>query len=307
MFDGELYFKRQKNLRGEYPDVYKYDILPHEFKVQTVHIWRNCIGYDHYTESNSSRRKLLRQSYDLLCEELGVFELTKNETILYNKVGSYLDNIQRFFLLDNNTEVLLSVIELMTKIIQQLKGVDSLTTTNIISKLNRRFKEHGIGYQYEASQIIRIDSEFIHSEVVKHTLALLSNPLYRGAEEEFLEAHNHFRHSNYADVLSECLKSFESTMLAICDKHDWNYNKKANANTLVNICMENGLIPTFWLDHFNSLRNILTSSVATPRNKLDGHGQGNQKRVVPDYLAAYVLHMTASTIVFLAKAEETLV
>ncbi|WP_374220407.1 hypothetical protein [Psychrobacter sp. CMS30] len=32
----------------------------------------------------------------------------------------------------------------------------------------------------------------------------------------------------------------------------------------------------------------------------------NNEKVIPEYLASYVLHMTASTILFLAKAEQAL-
>jgi hypothetical protein len=51
---------------------------------------------------------------------------------------------------------------------------------------------------------------------------------------------------------------------------------------------------------------MLESSVPTARNKTSGHGQGAAIQIVPDHLAAYVLHMTASTIVFLVKADEAL-
>ena len=53
-------------------------------------------------------------------------------------------------------------------------------------------------------------------------------------------------------------------------------------------------------------RSMLESSVPTGRNKLSGHGQGSTPTTVPDYLVAYMLHMTASTIVFLAEAELSL-
>ena len=40
---------------------------------------------------------------------------------------------------------------------------------------------------------------------------------------------------------------------------------------------------------------MLESSIPTGRNKLSGHGQGTTPVSVPDYLVAYMLHMTAST------------
>ena len=39
---------------------------------------------------------------------------------------------------------------------------------------------------------------------------------------------------------------------------------------------------------------------------LSGHGQGATPTTVPDHLVAYMLHTTASAIVFLAEAEKNL-
>ncbi|MDE2740031.1 MAG: hypothetical protein OXI58_00435 [Gemmatimonadota bacterium] len=97
-----------------------------------------------------------------------------------------------------------------------------------VEELNNRFKEHGVGYQFTNGQIICIDSEFIHTEVVKPALKLLDQQHYAGLE----------------------------------------------------------------------------SSVPTGRNKLSGHGQGTTPVSVPDHLVAYMLHMTASAIVFLAEADK---
>ena len=35
-----------------------------------------------------------------------------------------------------------------------------------------------------------------------------------------------------------------------------------------------------------------------------GHGQGPKEIVVPEYIASYILHLTASNILLLAKADE---
>ncbi len=44
MKDYELFSKRQKRLRGEVPDVYQYETIPQELRVQVVHIWRDVLG-----------------------------------------------------------------------------------------------------------------------------------------------------------------------------------------------------------------------------------------------------------------------
>ena len=222
---------------------------------------------------------------------------------------SYSQNISKYFLTEKNIEKALSVVELMvgfTKIFAD-QYPHGINISDTIEEMNQRFRENGVGYQYENDQIIRVDSEFIHAEAVKLALQLLSNPIYKGAQEEFLKAHEHYRHGRYDSALTDCLKAFESTMKIILDKHGWEYDKNRDtASKLINCCIRNELIPKFWTDHFTSLNNMLTSSIPTPRNKLSGHGKGNDDIEVPEHLIQYVLHMTASTIVFLIKADESL-
>ena len=173
--------------------------------------------------------------------------------------------------------------------------------------MNYRFREHGVGYQYESGEIIRVDSQILHSEAVKPTLTFLSRQMYEGANEEFLKSFEHYRKGDYKECLNECLKAFESTMKAICDKRSWVYDpSRSTANVLIGVCFANELIPNFLQTQFNSLRTSLESGVPTTRNRLGGHGQGSSPVVVPEYLAGYLLHLTASTILMLAKAEEAL-
>ena len=76
-----------------------------------------------------------------------------------------------------------------------------------------------MGYRYESGQIIRVDSEFTHSEVVKPALLMLSDPMYEGANAEFLSAHEHYREGRYKECLNECLNAFESCIKSgICSE-----------------------------------------------------------------------------------------
>ena len=40
----DIFSKRQKRLRGEFPDVYQYETIPNELRVQVIHIWRDAFG-----------------------------------------------------------------------------------------------------------------------------------------------------------------------------------------------------------------------------------------------------------------------
>ena len=177
---------------------------------------------------------------------------------------------------------------------------------NAIHELNVRFRESEIGFQYESPEIIRVDSQHIHSNVVKPTLALLKSKIYKGANEEFLSAYVHYRYKRYKESLNECLKSFESVLKSICEKRKWDYEKTDTAKKLINIVISSGILPSFLESQMNSIKSLMESGIPTIRNKLSGHGQGTDAIDVPEYIVSYMLHLTATTILFLIQAEQNL-
>ena len=89
--------------------------------------------------------------------------------------------------------------------------------------------------------------------------------------------------------------------------HKWAYKKTDTSKALIKgLCLRRNLIPDFWQQQLASLRSMLESSIPTGRNKLSGHGQGSNTIRIPDYIVAYKLHMTSSTLVFLINAEKVL-
>lgn len=305
----DLYSKRQKELRGEVPDVYTYESIPQPLKVQIVHIWRDALGHEsEYHNSHVGTYRAYKFIVETLCREYGVFSLPGAKD--YGD-RNYLSELSNFLLQQQDVEKALDAIELSFRYIDgRTRYLDRANASKradaAIDELNARFREHGIGYQFTDGEIIRVDSELLHVEAVKPALAILRSPEYAGAQAEFLKAHEHYRHGRMKEALSECLKSLESVMKAICAKRRWSHDPNATSKTLLQLLFDNGLIPSFWTQHFSALRSTLESGVPTARNKLGGHGQGTQVVRVPEHLVAYVLHMTASSIVFLAEAERTL-
>jgi hypothetical protein len=146
-----------------------------------------------------------------------------------------------------------------------------------ISDLNQRFQNHAIGYQYANGQIIRIDSQYVHAEAVKPALAVLQEPGFSGAQDEFMQAHRHYREGNNKEAINEALKAFESTMKCICERRHWNYDKtKATAKPLLDVLFANALVPAFLQSSFAGLRSVLEGGVPTTRNRTSGHGQGSE-------------------------------
>ena len=295
----DIFSKRQRRMRGEFPDVYQYDDLPTTFRTQVVFILTDLFSY----EEGPWRNKWFKSIHNILAREFGVFRL-------YDRANNPWDEVTQFFLTTTNVDDALSVIELSFSAAgpaQQQEPFISfkLTPSKAVEELNTRFMEHGIGYQFESNQIVRIDSKFLHQEVVKPALQLLQAKHYAGANEEFRKAHEHYRHQRYGEAVSECLKALESTLKVICKKRKWPYSADtATAKTLLAVIFEKGLVPGYLKSKFTGLRTVLESGVPTIRNRESGHGAGEEPRHIPQHLAAYVLHLTASAIVFISRCDD---
>lgn len=300
----DLFSKRQRRARGDVPDVYIYDKLPQELRVQIVHIIQDAFGEDHYGTHEAEKAYAFVKN--TLCREYGLFELIDHPRSDQHSVFNFLLN-------EKSIERAFDVVELCFKVINRVIAEDQsyryntnrkIETDEAINELNDRFKEHGIGFQFESNELIRMDSEFLHAEAVKPTLAILRSNDFKGANEEFLLAHEHYRHGRNKECLVDCLKAFESTMKTICKIRGWATQPNDTAKALLATCFTNGLLPTYLDSQFASLRSTLESGVPTVRNKNGGHGQGVEPVVVPEYLARYALNLTATSILFLVEVHE---
>jgi hypothetical protein len=308
----DIFSKRQARSRGEVPDVYNYDDLPRPLRVQIIHIWMDTLGNQIEAGLCDGPKAAYPYIVNALCKEYGQYFLVTPDNPY--EARNYCWEMATFFEREQNVERALDVVELSFQVIDiKARSPRYLSRQNAneiaddaIATLNNRFKEHGVGYRYSDRQIIRIDSEFLHSEAVIPVLRLLNQTHYAGAQDEFLTAHAHYREGRGKEALNECLKAFESVMKTICDRRRWTLPSRPTANTLIQVCFDNNLIPAYLEAHYNALRTMLDSGIPVIRNKTSAHGQGVSVTEVPDHLVAYMLHMTASAIVFLAEADRAL-
>lgn len=323
----DLFSKRQKRQRGDVRDGYVYDSVPEALRVQIWQLIENASSiYTYPAESN-----LYKPVVNILRREYGTSHLLEPNS----RIQDFRTELEEFFLTETDALKVLDVVELCFSTIhlakqeglhsvpwfisairpkraetqRQPRASDAIEEFNerfsdAIKELNARFLEHGIGYEFSNNKIIRIDSKFVHAEVVKPALTIVDKKRYHGVQDEFLKAHEHYRHGNYKESLNECSKAFESMLKTICDKRKWKYGKRASAKNLIDICLKKELVPSFWQSHFSSLVSMLEGGIPTARNQLSAHGQGTTPTSVPKYLVGYALHMTASVIVFLEGADK---
>ena len=306
----DIFSKRHKKSKGNTPDVYQYDTLPVPFRIQVVHILDGVFGgYEGVARVTSEQEDWFHKIQSTLAREYGVFRLDQKSSDIHEEVLN--------FILQAEPKEVLDTIELSFRLAENI-GSEQLSqhkkwgrprelftpVEDALAELNHRFLEHGIGYQYDSGQIIAINSQFLHEEVTKSALVLLRDSDFSGAETEFLKAHKRYREQQYEDVISESLKAFESTLKIICSQKKWTYDNNATAKQLIEKVFAKGLIPNYLQSKFSGLRSTLEGGVPPTRNRKSGHGRGNEPRHIPRYLAGYVLHLTASTIVFLVNASK---
>jgi len=311
----ETFSKRKKRLANAgKTEIYQYEDLPDTFRVQVVYIWRDALGRfyipgDYSSVAAAASNIFWETIHDTIAKETGLFYLGKVEQSIDARCVHYLQSA--------STEGALDIIELSFRVIDRFvrKKLPDLYPQGCgicllpdaaIEDLNHRFKEHGIGYQYGNGILFQIDSQFLHAEAVKPALTLLNTKGFEGPAQEFMDAFDHFRHGKNKEAADAALKSFESTMKAICAKRKWTYDSKATAKPLLDILITKGLIPISMESHFTGLRVAMESGLPTIRNTSSGHGQGPVPRELPEHFAAYALHLLAANIVFLIEAEKVL-
>jgi hypothetical protein len=302
----DIYSKRKKRLAGQVPDVYTYDNIPLALRNQIVFVADDIVNdvFGHTLKENV---------YDFISRTLSR-EWGTPFLIPHGDLYECDKEVRKAICEVVDTDHCLDIVELILQVSHDHVNDDNNGTPPSakealdlhVEELNYRFKEHGIGYEYSNAQIIRIDSQLLHAEVVKPAIALLSEPGFEGAHDEFLAAHEHFRHRRYKEALNDALKAFESTIKVIAGIRHWPINKGDTANKLVKACMDNGLIPAYYQSHISALTNLLVGGVPGIRNAEGGHGQGAVVKEIDPHVVAYTLHMTASAIVLFVQSYKAL-
>ena len=300
----DTFAKRMERARNAgKPVIYEYDELPEKFRVQAVYILRDLLDAMDWDGWNGW--EWIHKAFG---RETGLFDLIDGG-------GNSEYQCLNFIIRSRDIEQTLSLVEIAIRVSDasirsnphMLPHTASSILNRAISELNQRFQENELGYQYQypPGRIVRVDSQYLHAEAVEPAVSLLYDEGFSGASDEFLQAHKRYREGNNKAAIVSASNAFESAMKTICDIRGWKYDaQKATASALIKTLLDNNLIPSEMQSQFTGLRTTLESGVPAIRNKFAGHGQGSEPVEVPDYLASYALHLTASNIVFLVEAHK---
>lgn len=273
------------------PDPYQYDEIPKELRNQILYVLRDAVS----TFIPYRWDELWRKVWGVYCREKGL-PLEMNNP---SQAESYCYEI----VTENIMEAAFDIIELTFRSME-LYGVRKNRLEMATNELNRFFRKASVGYQLKGIQMVRIDSEYLHREVVVPALDFLRGDGFESANKEILSAHEHYRNGEYQDCITKANSAFESTMKVICDHRKWKYGK-GTADDLVKVLQDKDLIPKYLQTHFQQLLSTLKSGLPPLRhNQGSAHGQGEKTTKVPAHLAGYALHLAATNILFLVQTSK---
>lgn len=162
MSESGLFSSRQRRLEQGNPSAaYPYDPLPASFRVQVTYIWNRAIGRynsdlllskDEEPVSNALWKRL----HDWLAEEKGLDSLGNPRHTKKAQFVEYFRNASTLDALDALEMSFFAIEALLNDLSDYEKQQAGITEGPVeaIAALNRRFQEHGLGYEYTGGEIV---------------------------------------------------------------------------------------------------------------------------------------------------------
>lgn len=288
----ELYSQRIKIQKGE-PDLFIYDSFSSKFRNQLFYIVSDV--YDHLEHSYS--RESWKYLHDSFARELGVKRLNR----FYESYGQEKWGIEGFISEAPEIEILDFIDFTFAVIYNLMKQPELIGKPDMIGhfdqairELNHRFKQHSLGYEFIQGEIIRKDNELIHQEITKPALRFLLDEGFTDAEEQILAAFEHRRKRANKQAVRSASEAFESTIKAICMGSGYSFDPKSTAEDLLAVLEQNSFYPSALGAQMHAVRSSLASG-------LPALAKEDPEEDASDEYAEYALHLTASSILLLAR------
>ncbi|MBL7074170.1 hypothetical protein ISS37_02885 [candidate division KSB1 bacterium] len=196
------------------------------------------------------------------------------------------------FILGTKHEYVLDAIELyITLISEPDKALD------FQKECNQIFKSENSPLRILDGFIIKLDSDFLESEILNKAFELLENNYFEKACRDFLNARNKFTAGDYSGTIMEANNAIESTLKKVL------YKDRGEQGNLKKWLMKSGIIPDYFqgfCDHFKGL----LQAAFTIANESSRHGKKeipDKKNEVDRAVASFFLHLTGSLIVFIME------
>jgi hypothetical protein len=298
---------RLANLGGA-PEVYTYDEAPPQFRHQI------CLAF---TDGLGPYRTEALYNSGLSRESIKVNECWgRINHICYKEIFPYrtyanadnpFEGVINSLISIGDMNSFLSIVEVGCIFVSNMAKDIYLHSTKqeallgAVAEINGRFEQHAIGYQFENGKIIRNDSKFIHAQIIKPALSLLSTANFEKINDEFMTAHEHYRHRKFKDSVTAANRAYETMLKVICDLNKWKYSKGDRATELITVVSQSGLFTRDFDKGFMAYIAAMKTGLPSVRNDAGGHGDGLADKEVTAEIARYAIDLAASNILFLGN------
>jgi hypothetical protein len=245
-------------------------------------------GYIDYTISRHKLEDKLRREHGW--SELRAYQ-SRTEWEKVNPKDFILRGVARF---------VLDAIELYQDLLLEEIGDNTgsrLGVKEYENGINRIFEEDSLPWRLLDGRIVKLDSQFVETEILAKAHELISAHGFEGALREFLEARTNLASGDTKGAIRQANLALESTMKGILGV------ERAKPGELVRKIIESGMVPDYHDGFLEAFEQHILRSVPIARNeeKGVGHGQGCEVNDPPLSLAELAVHLSGVLVLYLMK------
>jgi Domain of unknown function (DUF7014) len=163
------------------------------------------------------------------------------------------------------------------------------------SEINALLAIHRSEWRFVNGTAIRMDSEYLHQEVVAGAVRLMGEVHAAGAQEEFQAALAALDSGDFKKAVTEAHKSVESTMKCVLERQTGNFGG------LLADVVKSGIVPEYYREFLAHFQKLALGAVKERNLPGRGHGQGAEPQEVTPGLARFALHLAGAINVFLLE------
>lgn len=162
-------------------------------------------------------------------------------------------------------------------------------------EINDVLEEEGVEWRLADGRFFKVDSEFLATQVIERCYELLKAEGFQGALDEFNEARKDLDAGDCKGAIHNACKSFESVLKSILNRDT------GNASTLIRDLPTTGFYAGVPEEVSKAFGEQVLMALPFLRNRLGGHGQGEEVVNVPRFYAELAIHLSASFMLFAMK------
>jgi len=195
------------------------------------------------------------------------------------------------FILGAKPEYVLDTIEVYGTLIAPDQRANYYKDCNLI------FKSEDSPFRILEGSVIKLDSDFLESEILNKAYELLRNNHFERACRYFLNARYNLTAGDYSGTISEANNAIESTLKSVLKK------EKGEQGNLKKWLMKSGIIPDYFqgfCEHFEGLLQA-AFTIANESSRHGKKGMPDKKNEVDYPVASFFLHLTGALIIFIME------